>query len=134
MFAYDEKYFNEPFITDELVIGKWECIGFHCYDENNSEIDESEFFEHKHKEIYFLPNGEGYWIYECWTKGKICTWAGGDAPYTHHLYELIKVNHKQYMFLKTKEDNKIFVNILVKVSDKQFVVEDFAIRENVDLP
>lgn len=134
MLAYNEKCFNEPFISDELVIGKWQCVGFHCYDQNNSEINNSDFYQYKHNEIYFLPNGEGYWIYECWTKGKICTWAGGDEPYIQHFYELVKIDNKQYMFLKTKEDDKVFVNILIKVSDKHFSVDDFAIRENVDLP
>ena len=45
---------NKEFINDESVIGKWEII------------NENEF---PFNEIYFLPNGQGYWVFENWTKG-----------------------------------------------------------------
>ena len=45
---------NKEFINDESVIGKWEII-------NDNEFP--------FNEIYFLPNGQGYWVFENWTKG-----------------------------------------------------------------
>jgi len=44
----------KEFINDEKVIGKWKII-----DQNDFIFDE----------IYFLPNGKGYWVFDGWTKG-----------------------------------------------------------------
>ncbi|HAX73149.1 MAG TPA: hypothetical protein DCY20_06460 [Firmicutes bacterium] len=134
MIPYNEEYFNEPFVNDELVIGKWKVVGFHGYDQKGQEIDTKAFSDYRHQDIYFLPKGEGYWIFEGWTKGKLCTWAGGDEPYLLHEYELMKRDQMNYMFLTTKESDMTFVNILVQVSNLHFSVDDFAIREEVDYP
>ena len=63
----EEAIQNKEFINDERVIGKWEIL------------NESEF---PFNEIYFLPNGKGYWVFDNWTKNFLKI---GD---TYHKYEV----------------------------------------------
>ena len=50
----NEDVITKEFINDERVIGKWKIVN-----KNEFPFDE----------IYFLPGGEGYWVFENWTKG-----------------------------------------------------------------
>ena len=50
----NENTINKEFVNDEKVIGKWKI-------KNKCEFP----FE----EIYFLPCGKGYWVFDNWTKG-----------------------------------------------------------------
>lgn len=45
---------NKKFVNDEKVIGKWKL---------------KNGYEFPFDEIYFLPYGKGYWVFENWTKG-----------------------------------------------------------------
>ncbi|MGW8440217.1 hypothetical protein ACWGXJ_04315 [Paenibacillus sp. S33] len=123
------------FVNDEEVIGKWEHFDiissieeFDCNKPNNS-ISSKAF-----REIYFLPNGEKYWIFEGWTKGYLLIHYGGDEPILSYKYTLKKIENKTYMFLVIIEDEKSYINVLKKVSSKKFIINEIGRRDNIDLP
>lgn len=49
------------FINDELVIGKWELVG-RIEDPNECLVNKIVPSDFLFKELYFLPNGENYWV------------------------------------------------------------------------
>ena len=66
----------KPFINDENAVGKW---GYACTTENITEYQNGNFYFDNDillKELYFLPNGEDYWIFDGWTKGEIYHYSG----------------------------------------------------------
>ena len=70
------------FINDEKVIGKWNKIGTvkNKEDYKSNKFDEENIFDYK--ELYFLPNGEEYWVFS-WTKGYL------KIIDTYHPYEIV---------------------------------------------
>jgi len=130
------KLFNGlEFINDEKVIGKWEY-----FDVINSK---DEFYVNKiknpksekgFKEIYFMPNGQGYWIFEGWTKGILIVHHGGDDPLLYFKYTIEEKENEQYMFLEVVDEEDKYICVLKKVSDKKFKISDFARQENINVP
>jgi hypothetical protein len=128
-----------PFINDEDVIGKWEfydLIGSqdrYDFTRSRSKIRNKGF-----REIYFLPNGQRYWIFEGWTKGFLFTHGGGDEPVICNSYTIEKVNDDMYMFVKVDGDgstgSESYINVLKKVSGKKYVLSEIGVRDNIDLP
>lgn len=96
------------FINDEKVIGKWNKIGTvkNKEDYKNNKFDEENIFDYK--ELYFLPNGEQYWIFS-WTKG-ILYLNDRELP-----YEII--------------DNKLFIGVKDFITDE---IDNYAIYEKID--
>jgi hypothetical protein len=90
------------------------------------------------REIYFLPNGQRYWIFEGWTKNLLFTHSGGDEPVICNRYTIEKVNGDMYMFLKVDGDgsigNETYINVLKKVSGKKYALSEIGVRDNIDLP
>lgn len=67
---------EKAFINDEKVIGKWRFIGCYTSKENlETGAQEKNINGFIMKEIYFLPNGTGYWVIKNWTKGTIFTYS-----------------------------------------------------------
>lgn len=124
-----------PFVNEEEVVGKWEHFAivdsieeFDCDKTNNSTSDKG-FYE-----IYFLPNGEKYWIFEGWTKGYLLIHYGGDEPVLCYKYTHKRIANNTYMFLEVTEDEKLYINVLRKVSNEKFNINEIGRRDNVDLP
>lgn len=119
------------FINDKNVIGKWESFDVVQSEEqldiNNPNKKSGDFHE-----IYFLPNGQKYWIFEGWTKGLLFIHYGGNDPVVTYEYKIININDSKYMFIKTKDSSNI--NVLFKTSDKIFDIDDIGVRDNIDLP
>lgn len=119
------------FVNDEQVIGKWEF--FDCL-ENREDFS----LEVKHyggddlyfREIYFLPDGEKYWIYEGWTKGYLLVHYGGDEPILCYEYDIKMIDNQTYLFVEDK-GNKV-IHVLKKVSDKKYKKKEIGRRENID--
>jgi hypothetical protein len=123
------------FVNDTHVVGKWEYVDV------VDTIDEFDPINLKNpikdcgfKEIYFLPNGEGYWIFEGWTKGFLCVHYGGDDPILTYKYTIKNMLNNDYIFIEVKNNDEKFVNVLKKVSCKNFKISDFARQENINLP
>lgn len=130
---------NMPFVNDDDVIGKWEYYDVvqseeqFDFNHTKSQIDNKGF-----KEIYFLPNGQNYWIFEGWTKGFLFTHYGGDEPVICNEYTIKKINGEMYMFLEVNTDAsdtyKPYINILKKISNEKYVLSKIGVHDNIDLP
>ena len=116
------------FVNDESVIGKWTNIGW-FEDINSFDIellnDKSNDFE----DIYFLPEGKPYWIFEGWTKGFLLIHHGGDAPILTYRYDTEFINGNNFLFLRL--DNK--TEVFIKVSNEHYNIENIGNRDDIDI-
>lgn len=117
------------FVSDEKVIGKWKNIGW-TEDLNSFSIeglhDKSSDFE----DLYFLPDGEPYWIFEGWTKGFLLIHYGGDEPILTYKYEIKDMKDESYLFLRLEEKTEVFI----KVSNHHYQKELLGNHDVIDLP
>ena len=116
----------KPFINDELAIGKWnyECsaISKEAYSKGDSYHDEDALMQ----ELYFLPEGEGYWIFDRWSKGILYHFSG-----TTYKYE---IEDKKLFLEVTNEDNEYEITLIFnKVDNKQYKVKEIERKDNTDL-
>ena len=130
--------FDKPFINDNDVIGKWEYYDLinseNDFDPKNSQIKP---YKRGHKVIYFMPNGQAYWIYDGWTKGFLYTHAGGDEPVICNKYTLRNIDGDLYMLLEyfTDSNDEIpEINVLIKTSSKKYSKLEIGRYDNIDLP
>lgn len=117
------------FINDESVIGKWINIGW-IGNINCTSLDDLNEKSGEYDTVYFLPNGEGYWIFEGWTKGILLIHYGGDEPVITYRYDIQRINNREYLFFRL--DNK--TEIFVKVNCKRYTKETLGRHDNIDLP
>jgi len=129
MISYLQKQKGEkimkPFINDEKAIGKWtyiatanskeEYLKGKCNQENN-------FI----KNLFFLPKGKGYWIFERWTKGEIYQFRGNVFTYE------IEGNK---LYLKVVYENKPETMLVFeKVDSNEYNSEEIMIKDKIDYP
>lgn len=123
------------FVNDEQAVGKWEYFDIiNKPEEFNAKNPNIANFEKGFKEIYFMPNGGAYWVFEGWSKGLLLVCYGGDEPVREFEYSIKKIEDNLFMFLTMEKDDENYIEVLKKVSSKHFKLEDFVIRENVNLP
>ena len=79
--------------------------------------------------LYFLPNGEPYWIFEGWTKGIILIHYGGDEPILTYRYDLRDIGDRQYLFFRLDDKTEVFV----KADSERYTKETLGIHDNIDL-
>ena len=116
----------KPFINDELAVGKWtyECsaISKVAYNEGDFYHDEDVLLQ----ELYFLPNGEGYWIFDRWSKGTLYHFSGTTYKYS--------VEGEKLFVEVTNEDNEYEITLIFnKVDNKEYTVEEIEKKDNTDL-
>lgn len=79
------------FVNDPAVIGKWKSIGSLASGEPLSQdalnSNQNTAFGIT-KELYFLPEGKPYWIFEGWTKGTLLVHHGGSEPLLEYRYTI----------------------------------------------
>lgn len=118
---------NLPFENDEEVIGKWEML------ETNEEYVE---LGGKKRELYFLPNGERYWVFG-WTKGKLLFKNGVYSSANDYTLErrngelFMTLELKTYDYPKSGTTEKI---TLRRVDNTKYTKEEITRKDNVDLP
>ncbi len=117
------------FVSDEAVIGKWTNIGW-IEDLNSFSIERLHDKSNDYEDLYFLPNGEPYWIFEGWTKGFLLIHYGGDEPILTYRYEIKNWNEKCYLFLRLEDKTEVFV----KVSNNRYKKELLGNHDAIDLP
>lgn len=105
------------FINDENVIGKWEIVGWIDNPAHNS-LDNLIKKSNGYNEIYFLPKGEPYWIFEGWTKGYLLIHYGGDEPINTYKYEIMVIECKKYLFFHIEDRTEVFLKKDNKIYDK----------------
>ena len=124
-----------PFVNDPEAIGKWEFVALtdsmENYNGEETDYDQEKAF----REVYFMPEGKNYWIFEGWTKGIMLFWEGGNqTEIAERRYEIRTVNGERRMFMQSYHYPEIYI-VLKKTSDI-VVTDDSQIgrRENIDLP
>jgi len=128
---------NITFENDDDV-GKWAVIGEYAVkDDFYADIDTIDtIYKDKIKEIYFLPNGEPYWIYR-WSKGYLISQTGDGIQCNS--YELQEYNSNQYMFVQNKSyyylrGGQPTVLVLQRLDNKEYSKYDMAKKDNIDMP
>lgn len=117
------------FVNDENVIGKWDFVGQinnPTYNSLENLINENNGYN----EIYFLPKGQPYWIFEGWTKGYLLIHYGGNEPINTYKYEISNISDKKYLFFHIEDRTEVFVKKDSKIYDKATLGR----HDNVDLP
>lgn len=114
------------FVNDKEAIGKWKYVASteskEAFLKGESKKEKDAFI----KNLYFLPEGEGYWIFERWTKGMIMQFRG--EVYTYEI-----CGNK--LFLKITHDGKEDgTYVFEKVDSKEYSSQEIAIKDNLDLP
>ena len=118
----------KEFENDNKVIGKWQYefsattkenyLKGDCYFDKNAML----------QELYFLPEGKGYWMFDGWTKGKLFLHRG--PVYTYEICDdklILNVTHD-------KTGEHALTLVYKKVDSKEHVVEDIARKDFVDYP
>ena len=117
------------FINDEAVIGKWNNIGWldNTYSTSLDNLNEK---SGEYDTLYFLPNGEGYWIFEGWTKGILLIHYGGDEPILTYKYDTLRIDNKDYLFFRVEDKTEVFI----KVNSKHYTKTTLGRHDSIDLP
>lgn len=132
----------EGFVNDEAAVGKWNLLDI---------VPSREQFLYGHPKcthgawltnLYFLPEGQGYWVIAGWYKGKLFTQTGF-PPARHansYTIETEATTGKKLLFLQMHDARLAPLGglpeiwVYEKVSDKAFTPEEISLRDKVDLP
>ena len=117
----------KPFINDEKVCGKWSYL---CSTESIEKYSQGETYTDKDilfKELYFLPNGLGYWVFEGWSKGVIYHFRGN-----HYNYSI--VDDKLFVEITNEDQEYLHTLVYVKVDNKEYTEDEIQIKDDTNLP
>lgn len=117
----------KPFINDEQAIGKWKFIGSALSKEAFLAGDFVEDNDILFQEIYFLPNGEGYWVFDHWTQGEIYHFRG-------LVYKYVIENNKLFLTIVNNDGEYELVCVYEKVDSKEYTEDEIRIKDDVNLP
>ncbi|MCL2773031.1 MAG: MerR family transcriptional regulator [Oscillospiraceae bacterium] len=127
------------FENDPEAVGKWEIIGE--YPTKESFLTKSESKDNNYgkrfKEIYFLPNGQRYWIYG-WNKGYIIN-RNGDYTAVNP-YKIEEINGEKYMFVDWKSYDYIkhggqtTVLVLKQSDNKNYTLDEISRKDDINKP
>ena len=117
----------KPFINDEVAIGKW---AYECSAENKDEYLKGEFYIDNDalvQELYFLPNGQGYWIFDGWTNGLI-------YHFKNITYKYEIENNK--LFMQTFDENQEYEHTLIfnKIDSKEYTKDEISFKDDTNIP
>ena len=119
-------FFMKNFVNDERVIGKWLKLAIvkNKEDFKLNKFEDEDIFDYK--EVYFLPNGEEYWVFS-WTKG-ILYLKDRQLP-----YEVI--DGKLYVgVVDYKTGNIDNYAVYEKVDNKHYTKDEISIKDNTNIP
>ena len=117
----------KPFINDQEAIGKWKFIGSALSKEAFFAGDFVEDNDILFQEIVFMPNGEGYWVFDHWTKGEIYHFRG-------MVYSYVIENGKLFLSIVNKDGEFELVCVYEKVDSKEYTEDDIRIKDDTNLP
>lgn len=117
----------KPFINDEQAIGKWNyecsCISYEAYKNNDTYVDDDALV----KEFYFLPNGEGYWIFEGWTKSEIYYFKG-------QIFKYKIADNKLFIEITNEQNEYEITMVFTKQDNKEYTKEEISTKDDVNMP
>jgi len=117
----------KPFINDEKVMGKWKYV---CSTESLEKFNNGETYQDKEilfKELYFLPQGQGYWVFESWSKGVIYHFKGNSYKYSI-------IDDKLFVEITNEDQEYLHILVYEKENGKEYTEEEIKIKDNVNLP
>lgn len=127
------KHLEIPFVDDEEVVGKWERVAVLELQKSFDPSVEEKETDLGYAEIYFLPQGEGYWIFEGWTKGNLFIHYGGDEPVQCFSYRIKVLNGQTYLFLDIDEEGVSYIEVLKQVNCRQYSRQEIGRHDNTNL-
>lgn len=131
---------ESEFKNDAAAIGAWSFIDLvpsrEQYSPYNRKYSNRDSFWHK--EIYFLQNGEGYWVFPGWTKGSLYNQNGNSKAI--YRYSIENIGGETIMFLEmhynsyyTLHGGKPHICVYKKSDSIVRTSNDIRVRDNVDL-
>ena len=118
----------KPFINDEQAIGKWKYIATAISKEHYLAGDTTQYNNILIKQLFFLPNGEGYWIFDKWTKGEIYHFRG-----VVYKYEI--EDGKLFLYIYNCDNEFEIVGIYEKEDNLEHTKEDAIVgKDNTNMP
>lgn len=117
------------FINDNAVIGKWRNIGW-TDGANGYSLKDLNDKSGEFEDLYFLPNGENYWIFEGWTKGVLLIHYGGNEPVLEYNYDIQSFGGRDYLFLRLEDKTEVFV----KTDSVRYSKAALGRHDNIDMP
>ena len=121
----------ENFINDERVVGKWKKLAVVKNKEDFAlnKFDDEEIFDYK--ELYFLPNGEDYWVFY----GKVCAWTKGTLYLKERPLPYEIIDGKLYIGVVDKETNTVDnYAVYEQVDNKEYKKDEIRVRDNINIP
>jgi hypothetical protein len=117
----------KPFINDPQAIGKWNYIGSALSKQQFLAGDMIEDKDILFKEIYFLPNGEGYWVFDRWSNGEFYHFRG-------IIYKYEIEDNKMYLSIVNDDNEFMIMCVYEKADSKEYSVEDIQKKDNINIP
>lgn len=125
---------SAPFENDEMAIGRWELVDtLACYEQfNHNKLTNKKGT----KEIYFLPNGDNFWLYT-WTKGYLIYHNNGQI--TKNRYTIKGIDGNTYMFIEmklfyyTRCGGKPEIWVLKKLDSKEYEACEVKIKDKIPI-
>lgn len=121
----------ENFVNDERVIGKWKKLAVVKNKEDFAlnKFDDNEIFDYK--ELYFLPNGEDYWVFY----GKVCAWTKGTLYLMEKPLPYEIIDGKLYIAVIDNKTNTVDnYAVYEQVNSKEYRKEEIIVRDNINIP
>lgn len=135
---FKNENYDVPFENDEDSIGKWELVDILPSAEQFNPLKIKMTGEKPIKDLYFLSNGEKYWIFH-WTKGVLFSDSFEGVTYAN-IYVIRTINGESYLFL-AKKIHEIELHgglpviwVFKKVSSNHFTANEVCRTDNTDLP
>ncbi len=105
---YEGGFLMKNFVNDDRMVGKWKKLAIVKNKEDYAlnKFEDNDIFDFN--EIYFLPNGEEYWVFS-WTKGTL----------------FLKDRQMPYEII----DDKMFIGVVDYITN---TIDNYAVYEQVD--
>jgi len=123
-----DKVVMKNFVNDERVVGKWERIGIvknkEDYLKGKFNKEEHDLFDYNN--IYFLPNGEEYYVFS-WTNGILY------LKYLGLPYEVVD----DVMYIGVVDKNTGDVDnyaVFKKIDSHHYTKEEIRVKDNISIP
>lgn len=137
----DDELFD-TFENDTEAVGAWEFVDMVPSKEQYSK-DSKKYGDRDNiwlKKLYFLPNGENYWIVSGWTKGYLYTHFNYPDHTYKHKYTIETNDGETLMFIEMKNryhemrGGKPLIYVYRKIDGKGYNKHEIRIYDNVDYP
>ncbi len=116
----------KPFINDADAVGKW---GYVCSAASKEDYLKGDFYKDEDilfNNIFFLPEGKGYWVFDRWSKGEIYHFSG--VVYKYHI-------EKDNLILEVVDEQGDFAVLLVyeKLDSKPYMLDEIRRKDDINL-